>query len=473
MSNLEEISALGAKHRMSGEYEKAIFYFQQAANDHIDDPWPLIQLGITYRDFGKPYEAVSFFEKALDINPEHVNAHLEIAYTTEKISDVNKSIHHLILALKYDPNSSIARHELAVRYRKLGKQNELDDVLDFTPTDDNKEIFDYTKRLFSWKDHDIYRDVQDLAIDCDYARLGKFLNECIYHKKIESDILIGENSSYIRAHIEDDTLIRDTEYVNQAIKSAIDEKRPFSLIRLADGEGALLSYIDAMAYPLCPASNFIHANVLGQEIWNTWLGKKIQHENLDDLIKLRNGLFNAVENADVVGIPKIMHAIDAISYIEHHGCVHAHKFVRSIRSHGLTVPQINAHLKNLDVYDYIMKSQKDIGIITCHSSLGQRIESKYEKLKVRSYIIPYQHGHGEIFKYDKPVESHFPDIYNEIIGNIKVPHRGYVYLVAAGAFGKVYCDKIKRNGGIAIDIGAVADALAGFNTRESMKDLIE
>lgn len=54
------------------------------------------------------------------------------------------------------------------------------------------------------------------------------------------------------------------------------------------------------------------------------------------------------------------------------------------------------------------------------------------------------------------------------MAELEVPKRGAVFLVAAGLLGKVYCHRIHRLGGIAIDVGSVVDAWMGFGTRPGL-----
>jgi hypothetical protein len=49
-----------------------------------------------------------------------------------------------------------------------------------------------------------------------------------------------------------------------------------------------------------------------------------------------------------------------------------------------------------------------------------------------------------------------------------VPRPGAVFLVAGGLLGKIYCDRIRALGDIALDIGALADAWMGHNTRGAL-----
>jgi hypothetical protein len=63
-------------------------------------------------------------------------------------------------------------------------------------------------------------------------------------------------------------------------------------------------------------------------------------------------------------------------------------------------------------------------------------------------------------------EKHYPDQFNKMewwMNN--APIAGTPCLVGAGVIGKIYCNWFRDRGGIAIDVGAVMDLLAGFRTR--------
>ena len=49
----------------------------------------------------------------------------------------------------------------------------------------------------------------------------------------------------------------------------------------------------------------------------------------------------------------------------------------------------------------------------------------------------------------------------ELRETLAVPFRGAVFVVGAGAPGKIYCQWIKERGGIALDIGSICDGWAG------------
>jgi hypothetical protein len=61
---------------------------------------------------------------------------------------------------------------------------------------------------------------------------------------------------------------------------------------------------------------------------------------------------------------------------------------------------------------------------------------------------------------------HYPHVYNDILANLlESDLTGELFLVGAGPLGKAYCQKIKKRGGVAIDVGAVFDSWINFHTR--------
>ena len=65
-------------------------------------------------------------------------------------------------------------------------------------------------------------------------------------------------------------------------------------------------------------------------------------------------------------------------------------------------------------------------------------------------------------------KAHFPDYFNDLCSSISVAYKGEVFLVAAGFLGKIYCNIIKEQGGIALDIGSAADYWLNYNTRQAV-----
>jgi hypothetical protein len=105
-----------------------------------------------------------------------------------------------------------------------------------------------------------------------------------------------------------------------------------------------------------------------------------------------------------------------------------------------------------------------LGVISPHPELAQRLRRHLGIATTASYDIP---GEGRLTRARETADrgKHFPSVYDRIMMELVVPCPGAVFLVAGGLLGKLYCARIRQLGGIALDIGAIADAWMGYNTR--------
>ena len=88
-------------------------------------------------------------------------------------------------------------------------------------------------------------------------------------------------------------------------------------------------------------------------------------------------------------------------------------------------------------------------------TLAARIADTFHVGQVTQYLVP-----GEAQYPGTATGEHYPARFVELRSGLTVPFRGAVFLVGAGALGKIYCHWIKERGGIALDIGSMCDAWA-------------
>ena len=112
-----------------------------------------------------------------------------------------------------------------------------------------------------------------------------------------------------------------------------------------------------------------------------------------------------------------------------------------------------------------------LGVISPHPELAGLLGARLGIARTLSHVIPGETRLVSLHGRRRPQESHFPERYEQLMREIAVPHRGAVFLVAGGLLGKIYCDRIKQLGGIALDVGSVVDAWMGYNTRGIVLDL--
>ena len=246
------------------------------------------------------------------------------------------------------------------------------------------------------------------------------------------------------------------------LEACLAANKPFSYIRLGDGEGNALAYsADCSNEGLSEWSSKIHDLQFGANIINS----KCQ-------IHIGNLMREACESADVIGIIKPNNLLGKI-----------------IDRSWSADRQIAG---NLAVYDYIINSFDPKGsfpytdssvhkdkvwqekLIDLISSLdfigviGPHPESLAAFSALGIHSLVYHQVPAE-FKYFKPAARHFPEAFQLICKSINPPYQGALYLVGGGLLGKYYCNLIKQKGGCAIDVGSFMDEMAGHtHTRNNV-----
>lgn len=224
------------------------------------------------------------------------------------------------------------------------------------------------------------------------------------------------------------------------IREKVRSQTPASVIRLGDGEGAVLGY------PTITNRQDVDRSLL------IWLRTKAVPEA--DVLALVDALKHAVANADIVGLPRT-------KQIEQAG-FHLWRAVQeSVDGLGLLSPStLETHtalhrlLQHALLYRPILKGSPFLGIISCRP-IAAALRELFDIGEVRWYGVQ-----GELDATGPVQQPHYPDGFHELKHTLTVPFPGAVFLVGAGAFGKVYCQWIKERGGIAIDIGSIFDSWA-------------
>ncbi len=257
--------------------------------------------------------------------------------------------------------------------------------------------------------------------------------------------------------------------VAQVIVDSIQAEEPLSLVRLGDGEGNALTYKD----------EFQHLESTDwSDVQKFWWGKEHIKASSKEKENITKNLQNAIVNSNILGIPDFCRLIFSTatnqSQIQrpynriYRGilAIYDHLVEESfdVNENTITSSLINYDLEYWGLYDYIFKSINECCYISCHSNLDVFLENRYGVRTRKKYILPPEFKSRKLIGNEN-TETHFPQIYNEIRSNLEVAYKGEMFLVAAGFLGKVYCSLISQRGGIALDIGSLADYWAGYNTR--------
>ena len=168
-----------------------------------------------------------------------------------------------------------------------------------------------------------------------------------------------------------------------------------------------------------------------------------------EVFSLRDHLRQAIEHADVLGIPR--HAqVRRDPRWAAVGVALAKLDVEAV----LTQTALHRLMSHALLFRPLLRDQPFVGLISCRD-VRSEVRRLFGVRQTRWYGV---RGEG-----DKPgvIDTpHWPDGFNEIRQTLEVPFPGALFIVGAGVFGKIYCHWIKQRGGIAIDIGSIFDSWA-------------
>jgi hypothetical protein len=130
---------------------------------------------------------------------------------------------------------------------------------------------------------------------------------------------------------------------------------------------------------------------------------------------------------------------------------------------GICDPQVAHPLLFEGHLERLIRKKPRLGVISCHAALPEALKQRFDLSEVFFHKTP-----GEA-KLAEPAEREPFGVWHERLkAEVSGAEPGVLYLVGAGIPGKIYCDIIKRAGGIALDIGAVADIWMQAPTREGI-----
>ena len=227
------------------------------------------------------------------------------------------------------------------------------------------------------------------------------------------------------------------------IKWHCDTGTPFSLIRLGDGEGALLGYPELST----------RSDVRRSE--QVWFGRNLWSD--EELFAIVAQLRDAVELADIVGVPRLkqcdIHPLYAVvlNYLKQAEL--PKPFQRFCHA------AIHRQLQFALLYRPLLLERAWVGLISSRD-LRTKLCKQFAIGHVELYKIQ-----GEYAFQGEVTTPHYPKSFRHILENLEVPYPGALFLVGAGALGKIYCQVIKQRGGVALDIGALCDAWAEIPSR--------
>lgn len=251
----------------------------------------------------------------------------------------------------------------------------------------------------------------------------------------------------------------------QRIRAVIEAGQPASCLRLGDGEGNFLGACDGEFRNLQRLS--------AQKAAEMHLGHWLPGSALETLSR---ATYEAVQNADVIGVPcggriqrlyrnlqnrkrgskfDIRGACGTINALRY-----AHKALSSATPDRV-ITNCWFHRDLLPFYKELLRGSSKLGLIGCYPELSDRLRAAFGTESVTFFPIPNQVSNTG----KRPSPAHYPDVFETVMRSLANMEKGQLVLVAAGVLGKIYCNRVKECGGIALDIGSVADVWMGQRAR--------
>jgi hypothetical protein len=248
------------------------------------------------------------------------------------------------------------------------------------------------------------------------------------------------------------------------IRRAIEARAPLSLIRVGDGEGNILTG-SRREFPALS----VHSE---RAILRMMFGCEDFSPHQVDL--MRADLEEAIIGADILGVSDaarlermrlrlaIGHANLDVRGLS--GSIESVSGVRRVlevagKRPGALVSNL-VHRYMAGRYKSLFSGLDFLGYVAPYN-LDALFLANFNVDRVEGYLIPNQasNGIGEGAKW-------FPAQYAALLDQLMIPHRGAVFLVAAGFLGKSICHHIKTLGGVGIDVGSMIDVWTGRGVRK-------
>ncbi len=251
--------------------------------------------------------------------------------------------------------------------------------------------------------------------------------------------------------------------VVKKLQEAIDNRNPFSLVRFGDGEARFLIWAAKHYGKDIPPDEFL---TVGEVPWRNWFNANIADLGDDEIKMLDESLRYTMRRSDILGVSSYDRLridtghygyLSLQEYIIGEEICDCNNFLFDALA-NFELEKANPPLRSL------LKGLDFLGIISPHTDIETRIRTAFAPKEVVSFVIP---GEARLHSQQnlKDNHRHYPEVFQSIMENITVPHKGAVFLVGAGLLGKIYCTRIKDLGGIAIDVGSLVDGWVGIDTR--------
>jgi Tfp pilus assembly protein PilF len=465
-NELRVLHKAGVIKRICGDYVASLEMFHRALAAHPRFHYTEIEIADVHADRGELEDALRWYRQAIDSCPKYPVGYVRAAKLEQSLGrnwDALLIMEHMHQQLPDNIEGNVLRAEILQYHDRRPEAARAYEAAIIAGCEEAQVHFNFMRIL---TELGRYSEVLAHA-----ARLtptiGSFLE---FHTKVFSGhakfaLAIDYAQTLSVAKVREcSSAWLDAERLVANLQAVIRDQQPLSLIRVGDGEARFLALNDPWANDIIsPQERECIVNL----IWHNWFGQPINTANVAELELLYKMFSEALSRADILGLTSVQrYERDAyhrgyLGLLERSvsGVLAAHQGV------FLTDALINIELhKRSPFYSELLSRLDFLGCISPHPGMTSRLARHHGISAFQEYIIPGESRLPEAVR-SQGSGPHFPNRFHEIMTTLAVPRRGAVFLVAGGLLGKIYCERIRQLGGIAIDIGSIADAWMGFDTR--------
>lgn len=254
------------------------------------------------------------------------------------------------------------------------------------------------------------------------------------------------------------------------VRAHLTARKPFSFIRIDDGEGNAVPYGTELA-PF--------ADVDAAERERVWWGRPL---DAPQRAALNARVLGAMQAADALGIPTFSRILRDIrldgpesfaqsrtgrgitavlTALEPGGPLRAARATRLL----LTSAYVQHDLVKWDLYGRLFDDVGEVIAVSCHPGLPQAMENLFGVTLRQNIIIPPRHASLAAFGRSEMGPKILPEVLDDIISQLNGDLTGRLVIVGAGYAGKIIIHEAGKRGGVALDLGSILDYWAGVATR--------
>ncbi len=478
--SLEEILAVAGAHpddldvqhragnvmSLLGNHDSALQFLKRALQLRPHFHFSELEIALVHARAGRHDEARRWFENAIRARPGFVPTYLQAGQLELGQNRPQMALPYFLSAVALEPGNPRAIHNA---FTILSNSGQAVRALDILRTGHRHGALDDMLRI------EMVRLLGQLGFYDEVIQLSQQLlpkpgSQLAAHVDVETG-----QATMARSYDLDRVVLRAARReatdrwltgpgLAQRLREVIEQAIPTSMVRFGDGEGRFLAQADPdLPYELSP----IHRRAIRDVIWFNWFGVTPDEDQLAHMDGLIRQVRRTIGTADILGITSAGRLARDRAHFGY--LAYLDTLVDQVapwRSRSmLTDAMVHTSLHEQDPFlRGMLQGVKWLGVLSPHAELGGRLRRHLGIADGQDFNIP-----GEMRLPNEPAlvrgRGHFPARFDELMATLDVPFRGAVVLVAGGLLGKLYCERIRDRGGIAIDMGSLADAWMGYATR--------